>query len=380
MTKMENKVGATIVFCGDFVALHPECVKFSPRLEGLITHADLRIINFEAPVECGASPVEKSGPVLCQSAFSPKFLEQKGFNAISLANNHMFDYGIDGFQNTVAAFLRARVMGAGTWDEAYTLQQFEINGVKIGVLALCQREFRVLDDVSDPHQKIGCAWVNHQRVLRTIAESRKECDYIFVYPHCGTEDMDMPLPEWRNKYREFIDAGADAVVASHPHIIQGWEVYRDKYIFYSLGNFFFERESRYEHWKKGLVVSFSVGGGAHPKPSVVCVKRDGMQLDIDDSLLPDTEKLNKILQNKDLYYNRLNDKIRELMPMYFNYYERSLNGFSRGLGFRTVVRRFLNMWHGRREYYLLLNMIRCESHRWVFIRGIEMMLYNNSCR
>lgn len=59
-----------------------------------------------------------------------------GFNVISLANNHAFDYGDDGFLATQRAFRKAKVIGAGTFDEAYKVEITEVNGISIGILAL----------------------------------------------------------------------------------------------------------------------------------------------------------------------------------------------------------------------------------------------------
>lgn len=71
-----------------------------------------------------------------------------------------------------------------------------------------------------------------------IQEYKKSTDYLVMYLHAGLEDESIPLKEWREIYRTYIDFGADLVVAGHPHIIQGKEEYKGKWIYYSLGNFF----------------------------------------------------------------------------------------------------------------------------------------------
>lgn len=59
--------------------------------------------------------------------------------------------------------------------------------------------------------------------------------------HAGLEDEDIPLPEWRERYRELIDVGCDVIIGGHTHMVQGCEIFKEKLICYSLGNFVFER-------------------------------------------------------------------------------------------------------------------------------------------
>ncbi|MBR5352415.1 MAG: CapA family protein [Bacteroidales bacterium] len=73
-------------------------------------------------------------------------------------------------------------------------------------------------------------------------------DYLFVLPHDGIEYVDAPMPETIARYRDFIDYGADGIFGAHLHCPQGWEEYKGRPIFYSLGNFFFNS-------KKGHIVS-----------------------------------------------------------------------------------------------------------------------------
>lgn len=366
-----------ITFYGDFVASHPNEIEFSNDIDSLISSSDVNVVNFEAPIETNEKALMKSGPSLFQSKDSPCFLENKGFNVVSMANNHIFDYNLAGCEQSVSSFKKASVIGVGNWDEAYKVRIKVINNIRVGFIALCHREFMVLDDSSDTTQKYGCAWVNHHLALDRVREARRDCDYLFVYPHAGVEDIDVPIPEWRNVYRQFIDAGADAVVASHPHIIQGCECYKGRFIYYSLGNFFFERENMPSHWKKGLCVSFTIQDGTI-SPSLFFVRKDGMKLTHDVDELANFNKLNALLGNSPEYEKRLNDYVRKLMPMYLYYYKLSLNGLPNDKRDLKMILRCIKSWlRGKHSYLLLLNMIRCESHRWLFMRGLNLMIYNN---
>ena len=88
--------------------------------------------------------------------------------------------------------------------------------------------------------------MNDLKVNHIILDAKKELDYLFILPHAGVEYTDAPVPELIARYRDFIDYGADGVIASHPHCPQGWETYKGKPIFYSLGNFLFNSKNTYD--------------------------------------------------------------------------------------------------------------------------------------
>ena len=132
---------------GDFKAHNPQKLSMSEKLLSLIDRADLNIVNFEAPIKSNGKPIKKSGPNICQDQDSPEWLELRGFNAISLANNHTMDFGDEGLSATISAFKKAKVMGAGSWNEAYQMNSFTTkDGLTIGVISCTHCEFGTLTD------------------------------------------------------------------------------------------------------------------------------------------------------------------------------------------------------------------------------------------
>lgn len=248
------------IFCGDFVSQDPKSIQVDLRLQNLFKDADYVAVNFEAPVRGVGKPICKSGPSLTQSEDSPAFIENLGVNIIMLANNHMMDQDQEGCEASIKAFKgETRIIGAGCFDDAYRLHVIEKDGVNVGLLCLVHKEFGALG-LDATSLDYGTAWINHPMVNKTILNAKKVCDVLVVLPHAGVEDMVVPLPEWRARYREFVDMGADAVIASHPHTPQGWEEYKGKMIYYSLGNFFFQLFSSQHgaNWYKGLVVEMNI--------------------------------------------------------------------------------------------------------------------------
>ena len=256
-----------IFFAGDFCSKpFTSKITVSNELKSLILTCDLKVVNFEVPLKPDVTLPKQKRERFFQNDDAPVFLRGLGFNLFSLANNHAFDWGDEGYKKTKAALDDAS-FGAGTYEEAYQVKVMEVRGKKIGFLALSFAAYTgVFDDVTK-HDGLGFAYINDLRVNHDIMEAKKYVDYLFILPHDGIEYIDVPLPETIARYRDFIDYGADGVIAAHPHCPQGWEEYKGKPIFYSLGNFLFNSKERYDvhakepHWYEGLCVLMTIDEG-----------------------------------------------------------------------------------------------------------------------
>ena len=299
-----------IFFAGDFCSKpSTENISVSDELKSLIRSCDFKAINFEVPLK----PHNIRLPAQRRERFfqhddAPAFLRDLGFNLFSLANNHVFDCEEEGFRKTKSA-LGDDAFGAGTYEEAYKVKVVEKNGIRIGFFALSFAAYKgVFDDVLC-HEGFGCAYINDLRVNHDIVEAKKSVDYLFVMPHDGIEYIDVPTPETIARYRDFIDYGADGVIASHPHCPQGWETYKGKPIFYSLGNFFFNSKETVDfvcdkpHWYEGLVVLLTISE-SELSWKVVNTKNEknrGIVIDNDAAIVKHNERICRFLTDKDAY-------------------------------------------------------------------------------
>ena len=281
----------------------------SDELKKLIQSCDLKVVNFEVPLKPDVQMPPQKRERFFQNDDAPDFLRSLGFNLFSQANNHAFDWGEEGFKKTKAA-LGDAAFGAGTYEEAYKVKVVEVQGVKVGFLALSFAAYAgVFDDVTK-HEGLGCAYINDLRVNHDIIEAKKQVDYLFVLPHDGIEYIDVPLPETIARYRDFIDYGADGVIAAHPHCPQGWEEYKGKPIFYSLGNFLFNSKNGYEfratncpHWYEGLCVVMIIADGKLSWEVVNTKNVDNLGIEIDHGTERDkhNEQLCRYLKDTDCY-------------------------------------------------------------------------------
>lgn len=263
-------------------------ISVSDELKKLVRGCDCSVVNFEVPLRPdGDFPPLKYKQRFFQNDDSPAFLRGLGFDLFSMANNHTFDWGDSGYYKTKSV-LGDSAFGAGTYEDAARVKVVEAKGIKIGFLGVVFSAYTgVFDDVYS-HVGLGCAYINDLRINHIIADAKKEVDYLIVLPHDGIEYIDIPLPETIARFRDFIDYGADAVIGAHPHCPQGWEEYKGKPIFYSLGNFFFNskedtlyRATNRPHWYEGLGVVLDISSKGVECEVINIVNTDNVLLSID---------------------------------------------------------------------------------------------------
>ena len=311
----------SLFFAGDFCS-KPSTTKItvSDELKSLIRSCNLKLVNFEVPLK----PENVKLPPQKRERFyqhddTPNFLRDLGFDLFQLANNHAFDWGDEGFKKTKAIF-GDEAFGAGTYEEAYKVKVVEMKGVKVGFLGLSFAAYTgVFDDVTN-HEGLGCAYINDLRVNHDIIEAKKQVDYLFVLPHDGIEYIDIPMPETIARYRDFIDYGADGVIGTHPHCPQGWEEYKEKPIFYSLGNLLFNSKEGYDyraarpHWYEGLCVVMTISDGILSWEVVNTRNVDNVKIEIDheEARNIQNDTLCHYLTDKEQYNSYLNKICNDL--------------------------------------------------------------------
>lgn len=233
--------------------------KIFKEVKPYITRADFSIANLEAPIiKDKLTPIKKSGPCLGVAPTTIEVLKNAGFNVFTLANNHFYDQGQRGVDNTIdeCERLEISVVGGGkTCSQAREPLLFEREGLRIAIINACEQEFSIADNDHGGSNPLDL--INMQEDITSV---RKAADYVVLILHGGIEYYHYPTPRMKRCYRHFVNLGADAVINHHQHCINGYELYKGKPIFYGLGNFYFPwGGERLDSWHYGYAVQLLLG-------------------------------------------------------------------------------------------------------------------------
>ena len=168
-------------------------------------------------------------------------LKSLKINVAGIANNHILDYGTKAMIQTKRLLNENGIKCTGTGlsiGDATTPVLLEVKNKRIGFLAFTTKAFYVNSVVASGFS-VGSAPINEKIIKKCISDTRGDVDLLFVYFHWGYEFIHYPSSQQRKLAAKCISWGADSVIGSHPHVIQGFELIEKKPVFYSLGNFIF---------------------------------------------------------------------------------------------------------------------------------------------
>lgn len=205
-----------------------------------LSAADIALANVECVMtEAPDVYTETSGgqPLIRAHPSSARVLANAGIDVASVANNHAFDFGARGALDTQLALRDAGVtpIGGGRGDEARAPVIREVRGLRVGILAFAEQVNH------PPGRGATIAWLNAQSI-EDVRALKARVDVVLVSIHWGHEFAEEPTAAQVALAHRLVDAGADAIIGHHPHVLQSVERYRDRPIVYSLGNFVFGRQ------------------------------------------------------------------------------------------------------------------------------------------
>lgn len=210
--------------------------------------ADYIITNFEHVIGRSFNLSEKRDALLfCSLKTFKSYINVLTNSIFCIGNNHITDFGEIAFNNTKNLFNRNNIKyyGAGYLNEVKKPLVIE---EKVLLLNFSTKDPSVESEIAT-NDEIGVLSYdlnNIDKIIRDIDASNK---ILIITIHWGYENVILPSPEQINIAHHLIDIGADIIIGHHPHIIQPFEIYKNKYIFYSLGNYFF---SNFYHFKSGM--------------------------------------------------------------------------------------------------------------------------------
>ncbi|MBU0722479.1 CapA family protein [Patescibacteria group bacterium] len=356
-----------LLFTGDLYL--SQIVTVSKKVKEVFSETTYNISNLEAPflIKDDRKKYQKAGPTIFQNINCIKQLIDLKINYVSGANNHIMDFGIDGLKDTKKILNENKIkFGGFGFNLEEASQSMEINEI-ISLICVGEEEFGVAED-----DKPGIFSMYKKNIEKKILDLKKQNKFIIIYAHGGGEEVPLPSKYIMERYRSFIDLGADLVIGHHPHVIQGYERYNHKMIFYSIGNFI------HSSYKKSLGVLLKIklsdNNNYEYKFIPIIVKNNKVDLLTDKnkkkSLNSYLNEVNKIISNKFIY-----DAVyqEQALYMYKSYYKNYLENLFWNIKprIKNFFRSFISLSNKNFKELFFLHLIRNNSHRFFIEEALK---------
>lgn len=289
-----------------------EETKYIDLLQRLIGERDFVVGNLESPI-LSNSDFSKDKQFAGNIDFI-RMLKKSGVDLVTIANNHIREYGLEGVENTKKVLNEEGILFVGSNDVSSNTKFVRVwqDGLSLGFLAYNDIDnHRYDDNLISEYSKY--------KILSDICRVKSEVDYLFLLIHWGDEYIHRPSYQQQLDAHAFVDAGAKFVICSHPHVIQPIEEYNNGLICYSLGNFIFDMTipsiSKY-----GMILDLDLDGTTFSYKSrfVELQKNFFPKLLVDDSFLRSIlSEQTKLMQNVEVNqyiedYNKEKKKRRNI--------------------------------------------------------------------
>lgn len=333
----------------------------------LVQKSDLSICNFECPATTNETPIMKCGPNLRAIPEDVRFLKMVGIDVLSLANNHIKDFGAIGVLDTLKECDKwgIKYVGAGiNASEARLGQLIQVKSKKIGILSFAEEEFNLAYD-NEPG-------ANHFDVYHSFDDIRKLSDlsdFTIVLYHGGIEHYKYPSPLLQKKCRKMVDSGADLVLCQHSHCIGTHEEYKNARILYGQGNSIFGYRKNKQAWNEGLVVCVELGEKVHVDYKLIHAAKSGLILEKESNRIELLEKDSKNILDSNFIIREWKKYVMSQaalnLPLLFGK-SRVMNKMN-----RILDNRIMDCLINKRKKMITMNLLRCEAHHEVIQTILE---------
>lgn len=335
---------------------------------------DLNIIDLECPLTNQEQTLVKTGPHIKCNPDTAEILSYLNCKLVVTANNHFKDYQWEGMQDTYNALKKYNINWCGSGDsidEASRTKYLQIKETTFAIINMAENEWTTTNG-DDP----GCNPIDYPRSFLKIKEAKeKNTDFIIVILHGGHEHYSLPSPRMKGQFRFMVDAGADAVVGHHTHIISGFEIYKNKPIFYSLGNFCFDWPGiRNGTWNKGMLLRLVFDKRAdisfeyqfvHQNDDFIGVKylsQEGC-----NAQEYEIQRLNSIISDDKVLQQSFEIYAESIKPLMLSRIQPYMNKYLVALHKRRILPDIL----GFSKKKMIKILVQCESHREVLLQSLK---------
>ena len=330
-------------------------------LYNLFETSDLNVFNLECPLTNSSSKIFKNGPHLKADPRCINFFNNKK-TLVCLSNNHIYDYGHEGFTDTLNILKKNNINHIGYIKDGKIYNKFVQDNVVI--FNVCEHEFSYNDTLKE-----GASCID---ILPLIKDIQSEKDkYIIIIYHGGKELYQYPTPNLQNLCRNLIDFGVNLIVCQHSHCLGAYEKYLNGMIIYGQGDFLFHSNNNLR--KYGVMLSIdtkkenNIDFYFYSKQDNGTIRYDNNEIIVEDF----KKRSNEILNH---------DKVESLFDKYciengasFIYLLKPHNRISNFINYK-ILKFYTIKKLSSKKATSLLNKIECEPHRETISRYLKILL------
>lgn len=339
---------------------------FGREIQELFRKCDYRIANLEGALTESGKEIPKRGPCLKAGGRCMTAIKKMNIDCLSLANNHILDYGEIGLNSTCKAIEDAGAVYVGVGrniDQMKKAHRFVVDHMQIGVLSCAEYEFSIATKYS-----AGANPFDALEILDDIFELKESCDYVIVLYHGGKEYYRYPAPYLQKRCRKMAEKGADLVICQHSHCIGCMEEHNGSTIVYGQGNFLFDLGGD-EYKNTGFIIT------ADPRSRKVnfhpVIRKDNSVRMADKAaakrIQKDFCKRSEQIKNGEFVYKQYSKFASERI---MSYELLSMGGIGKIL-IKLHLLKLLKWIYGREAELALLNTLNCEAHNDLFAEGLK---------
>ncbi len=372
-----------VVIAGDLVPINSnedifkrnDLKGYFSDFQSMLDESDLFLVNLECPLTCSANKAFKSGSSIKANPETILGIKTLNINLLSLANNHLGDFGYDGVTDTLrtlGAYDLNFVGGGKNIGQARKPYIYKAKGKTVGVLSYSDFEFGIAND-DNP----GANPFDTINAFEDITQLKQHVDYIIVLLHDGKEYYSYPSPQLQKIGRYLVDLGSNMVVCQHSHVIGAAEKYKTGTIVYGQGNFLFDyRGNRSKEWSQGIFICIDLSNNnkvdfvpfKQNYPGIVSLTKKEKQA-FDDKFNALAFKVN----DNDFIKNSWGNLIEKQSATYLS------NAFGHSLIIAKLLKRtgLYKYVISKKMAIVVLNFLRSRVHRESFISVLENKLKIN---
>lgn len=290
---------------------------FGSEVCQLFSEADFSIVNLEGALTDFNEKTEKAdGPCIKAPKETVEGIKNLEVTAVALANNHLTDFGNQGYQDTIDALESKRIIHVGAGKDSSQIKSHL--SINLGRLKICiynvSEQFYNIPDEHTAGVNLYDEWI----VLNEIKKLKETHDYLIVIYHGGAEYLPYPTPKTRKRFYRMADCGADFITAQHTHCIGCEEWYNGSYLLYGQGNFLFARQKKFvDRTKQGLVTEIELSeSGFQVKNHIVNIIGSVLQYAAHQDFSSFKERSSRINDEKYILKEYQSIKSKDMMYKY----------------------------------------------------------------